>query len=194
MFSLFPAMFFSSLFLSFFKVLKLQACKYLADSSLEPLYKGGALQELLDLDLSYGTLCQSSIEELLAYCTHLTHVSLNGCINMHDLNWGSTSGRLFESISVHNGSSMFSFENINEPIEQANRLLQNLNCVGCPNIRKVLILPAARCFHLSSLNLSLSANLKEVDLACFILSFLNLRYGYTPFYGYGFWMVYLVLF
>ncbi|XVF89020.1 hypothetical protein PTKIN_Ptkin19aG0097800 [Pterospermum kingtungense] len=156
------------------KVLKLQACKYLDDSSLEPLYKGGALRELQDLDLSYGTLCQSAIEELLAYCTHLTHLSLNGCINMHDLNWGSTGGRLFESLSVCNGSSMFSYENINEPVEEANRLLQNLNCVGCPNIRKVLIPPAARCFHLSSLNLSLSVNLKEVDLACFNLSFLNL--------------------
>ncbi|MBA0703422.1 hypothetical protein Golax_015747, partial [Gossypium laxum] len=151
-------------------VLKLQACKYLADSSLEPLYKEGALQELRDLDLSYGTLCQSAIEELLAYCTHLTHVSLNGCINMHDLNWGSTGGG-FESL---NGSSMFPFEIVNESIEQPNRLLQNLNCVGCPNIRKVLIPPAARCFHLSSLNLSLSVNLKEVDLACYSLSFLNL--------------------
>ncbi|XP_022732553.1 F-box/LRR-repeat protein 15-like isoform X2 [Durio zibethinus] len=155
------------------KVLKLQACKYLADSSLEPLYKEGALRELRDLDLSYGTLCQSAIEELLAYCTHLTHLSLNGCINMHDLNWGANGGQ-FESLSVHNDSSMFCFENINEPVEQANRLLQNLNCVGCPSIRKVLIPPAARCFHLSSLNLSLSANLKEVDLACFNLSFLNL--------------------
>ncbi|MBA0820962.1 hypothetical protein Goarm_017848, partial [Gossypium armourianum] len=124
-------------------VLKLQACKYLADSSLEPLYKEGALQELRDLDLSYGTLCQSAIEELLAYCTHLTHVSLNGCINMHDLNWGSTGGG-FESL---NGSSMFPFENVNESIEQPNRLLQNLNCV---------------------------VNLKEVDLACYSLSFLNL--------------------
>ncbi|KAK5817305.1 F-box/LRR-repeat 15 -like protein [Gossypium arboreum] len=152
------------------KVLKLQACKYLADSSLEPLYKEGALRELRDLDLSYGTLCQSAIEELLAYCTHLTHVSLNGCINMHDLNWGSTGGG-FESL---NGSSMFPFENMNDSIEQPNRLLQNLNCVGCPNIRKVLIPPAARCFHLSSLNLSLSVNLKEVDLACYNLSFLNL--------------------
>ncbi|GMI94966.1 SLOW MOTION [Hibiscus trionum] len=77
------------------KVLKLQACKYLADSSLEPLYKESALQELRDLDLSYGTLCQSAIEELLAYCTHLTHVSLNGsnlkevdlaCYNLSFLN------------------------------------------------------------------------------------------------------------
>ncbi|KAE8687597.1 F-box/LRR-repeat protein 15 [Hibiscus syriacus] len=155
------------------KVLKLQACKYLADSSLEPLYKEGALRELRDLDLSYGTLCQSAIEELLAFCTHLTHVSLNGCINMHDLNWGST-GVGFESLGIHNGSSMFSFENFNKLIEHPNRLLQNLNCVGCPNIRKVLIPPAARCFHLLSLNLSLSANLKEVDLVCYNLSFLNL--------------------
>ncbi|KAI4337187.1 hypothetical protein L6164_015633 [Bauhinia variegata] len=74
------------------KVLKLQACKYLTASSLEPLYKGGALPALQELDLSYGTLCQSAIEELLACCTHLTHVSLNGCVNMHDLNWGFNRG------------------------------------------------------------------------------------------------------
>ncbi|XP_039066356.1 F-box/LRR-repeat protein 15-like [Hibiscus syriacus] len=155
------------------KVLKLQACKYLADTSLEPLYKEGALQEFRDLDLSYSTLCQSAIEELLAYCSHLTHVSLNGCKNMHDLNWGST-GVGFESLCVHNGSSTFSFENFYEPIEQRNRLLQNLNCVGCPNIRRVLIPEAVRCLHLSALNLSLSTNLKEVDLDCYELSFLNL--------------------
>ncbi|MBA0839027.1 hypothetical protein Goarm_004801, partial [Gossypium armourianum] len=147
------------------KVLKLQACKYLSDSSLEPLYKEGALRELQDLDLSYGTLCQSAIEELLAYCTHLTHLSLNGCINMHDLNWGSADSRI-EFLSVHNESTMFYFENINEPVKQGNRLLQNLNCVGCPNIREVVIPPAARCFHMSSLNLSLSTNLKEVNLSC----------------------------
>lgn len=159
-------------------MLKLQACKYLADSSLEPLYKEGALPTLQELDLSYGTLCQSAIEELLACCTHLTHVSLNGCVNMHDLNWGCTGGQLSELPSVYTSS-----ENINEPIGQANRLLQNLNCVGCSNIRKVFIPPAARCVHLSSLNLSLSANLKEVDLACFNLCFLNLRYPF--FSGYG---------
>ncbi|GLT75982.1 hypothetical protein SLA2020_476690 [Shorea laevis] len=152
------------------KVLTLQACKYLADTSLEPLYKDDALPALQELDLSYGTLCQSAIEELLACCTHLTHVSLNGCVNMHDLNWGSTGGQLYE---WHN-RGMSSPMNVNEPIEQANRLLQNLNCVGCPNIRKVLIPPAARCLHLSSLNLSLSGNLKEVDLSCFNLSILNM--------------------
>ncbi|KAB2024586.1 hypothetical protein ES319_D06G096500v1 [Gossypium barbadense] len=156
------------------KVLKLQACKYLSDSSLEPLYKEGALRELQDLDLSYGTLCQSAIEELLAYCRHLTHLSLNGCINMHDLNWGSADSRI-EFLSVHNESTMFYFENINEPVKQGNRLLQNLNCVGCPNIREVVIPPAARCFLMSSLNLSLSTNLKEVNLVCLSLSFLNLR-------------------
>ncbi|KAK0572047.1 hypothetical protein LWI29_025371 [Acer saccharum] len=156
------------------KVLKLQACKYLADSSLEPLYKEGSLPALQELDLSYGTLCQSAIEELLAYCTHLTHVSLNGCINMHDLNWGSTGGLPFEPPSVYSSYVNFSHENIHGSAEQRNRLLQNLNCVGCQNIRKVLIPPQARCFHLSSLNLSLSANLKEVDVACFNLCFLNL--------------------
>lgn len=158
------------------KVLKLQACKYLTDTSLEPLYKEGALPALQELDLSYGTLCQSAIEELLACCTHLTHLSLNGCANMHDLNWGYSGGQLSELSSKYNSSPLVSQENIHEPIEQPNCLLQNLNCVGCPNIRKVFIPPVARCVHMSSLNLSLSANLKEVDVACFNLCFLNLRY------------------
>ncbi|KAH1133583.1 hypothetical protein GYH30_012118 [Glycine max] len=35
----------------------------------------------------------------------------------------------------------------------------------------------ANCFHLLFLNLSLSANLKEVDVTCLNLCFLNLRYG-----------------
>ncbi|KAI3811517.1 hypothetical protein L1987_21241 [Smallanthus sonchifolius] len=132
------------------KVLKLQACKYLTDSSLEPLYKDGALPTLRELDLSYGSLCQASIEELLACCTHLTHVSLNGCVNMHDLNWSFTVDRVYQ------------------------RFLQNLNCVGCPNIKKVLIPSTAHFSNLSSLNISLSANLKEVDVACLNLCFLNL--------------------
>lgn len=161
------------------KVLKLQACKYLTDSSLEPLYKEGALPALQELDLSYGTLCQSAIEELLACCTHLTHVSLNGCVNMHDLNWGCSIGQLsLSGIPIPLGQA--TFDEIEEPIAQPNRLLQNLNCVGCQNIRKVLIPPAARCFHLSSLNLSLSSNLKEVDVSCYNLCVLNLRLYSTP--------------
>ncbi|KAL6556702.1 hypothetical protein OROGR_005990 [Orobanche gracilis] len=143
-------------------VLKLQACKYLCDTSLEPLYKGDALPALSELDLSYGTLPQSAIEELLAGCMQLTHVSLNGCVNMHDLNWESHRGRLSETRTFY------------EHMDQRNRLLQNLNCVGCPNIKKVVIPPMARCIHLSSLNLSLSSNLKEVDISCCTLFFLNL--------------------
>ncbi|KAJ8750940.1 hypothetical protein K2173_016121 [Erythroxylum novogranatense] len=157
------------------KVLKLQACKDLTDTSLEPLYKQGALSVLQELDLSYGTFCQSAIEKLLAFCTHLTHLSLNGCVNMHDLNWGTTAGQLSESIGVYD-SSLFSRDDASGPGEQPNRLLQNLNCVGCPNIRKVFIPPIARCVHLSSLNLSLSANLKEVDITCFRLCVLNLSH------------------
>ncbi|XP_076926226.1 F-box/LRR-repeat protein 15-like [Bidens hawaiensis] len=141
------------------KVLKLQACKYLTDTSLEPLYKDGALPTLRELDLSYGSLCQASIEELLARCTHLTHVSLNGCVNMHDLNWSFSVDRVY-------ASSMAS--------EQPEGYLQNLNCVGCPNIKKVIISSVARFSNLSSLNMSLSAYLKEVDVACSNLCFLNL--------------------
>ncbi|XP_047320069.1 F-box/LRR-repeat protein 15-like [Impatiens glandulifera] len=165
------------------KVLKLQACKYLTDSSLEPLYKGGALPNLSELDLSYGTLCQSAIDELLAFCTHLTHLSLNGCVNMHDLNWGFSSSRTFDSSVPSLGSSS---SNALSPQDdsclsnlQPNRLLQNLNCVGCSNIKKVLIPPAACCFHLSSLNLSLSANLREVDVTCLNLCSLNLSNCYS---------------
>ncbi|XP_058204418.1 F-box/LRR-repeat protein 15 [Rhododendron vialii] len=157
------------------KVLKLQACKYLADSSLEPLYKEGALPALCELELSYGTLCQSAIEELLAYCTRLTHVSLNGYANMHDLNWGCSSNQLSELPSSDGSVDFYSQDQVIPfPVEQPNRLLQNLNCVCCPNIKKVVIPQVARCFHLSSLNLSLSANLREVDIACVNLCFLNL--------------------
>lgn len=153
------------------KVLKLQACKYLTDSSLEPLYKHIALPALTELDLSYGSICQSAVEQLLACCTHLTHVNLNGCINMHDLNWSTATASLhlseLECKKVVN--------NLVEEEESGGRLLQILNCVGCPNIKKVLIPPPAHCLHLSSLNLSLSANLKEVDIACLNLCILNLR-------------------
>jgi hypothetical protein len=165
-----------NIFYLFTKVLKLQACKYLTDTSLEPLYKDGALPALQELDLSYGTLCQSAIEELLACCRHLTHLSLNGCANMHDLNWGCSGGQIYEFPSKFSSAALFSDENLPVSTEQPNRLLQNLNCVGCPNIRKVAIPPVARCLLLSSLNLSLSSNLKEVDVVCFNLCYLNLRY------------------
>ncbi|CAI0401330.1 unnamed protein product [Linum tenue] len=161
------------------KVLKLQACKYLTDDSLEPLYKEGALPMLQELDLSYGTLCQSAIEDLLACCTHLTHLSLNGCVNMHDLNWGCSSGQVTELPTVNSPRASFSLEDNYAAIEQPNRLLQNLNCVGCRNIRKALIPPMARCSHLSSFNLSLSTNLKEVDIACLNLGVLNLSNCYA---------------
>ncbi|KAL9230483.1 hypothetical protein vseg_005826 [Gypsophila vaccaria] len=149
-------------------VLKLQACKYLNDSSLDALHKEGALPALRELDLSYGTLCQSAIKELLAYCAHLTHVSLNGCINVHDLNWGSMVPSSYQPPAIASNQS------INELIQLPHRLLQNLNCVGCPNIKRVFLPSTAHCIYLSSLNLSLSVNLKEVDIACSNLCFLNL--------------------
>ncbi|GAB2285878.1 F-box/LRR-repeat protein 15 [Dionaea muscipula] len=156
------------------KVLKLQACKYLSDSSLEALYKEHALPALQELDLSYGTLRQSAIEELLACCTHLTHLSLNGCVNMHDLDWGSTRGQFPESSSVYAASRFSSLGVVNKMVYLPPRLLEHLNCVGCPNIKKVSIPRLARCENLSFLNLSLSTNLKEVYITCLNLCFLNL--------------------
>ncbi|KAI4377016.1 hypothetical protein MLD38_014712 [Melastoma candidum] len=157
------------------KVLKLQACKYLLDSALEPLYKDGALPAIRELDLSYGTLCPSAIEELLACCTHLTHVSLNGCANMHDLDWGCNGGQPGEMECAERGTYNTLWKANSSGLEDPpERSLQSLLCVGCPNIRKVHIPPAARCCHLLILNLSLSANLKEVDISCLNLSVLNL--------------------
>ncbi|XP_031492065.1 F-box/LRR-repeat protein 15-like isoform X1 [Nymphaea colorata] len=164
------------------EVLKLQACKYLVNSSLDALHKRGALPALRELDLSYGSICQSAIEELLSSCTNLTHVSLNGCANMHDLDWSSGVDQCFqlksadESLHLPNalGNDIETSEEHVQTSEEHVRLLQNLNCVGCPNIKKVVIPSSACCVHLSSLNLSLSANLKEVNLSCCNLSFLNL--------------------
>lgn len=159
------------MFTLFLKVLRLQACKYLTNSSLEPLCRQGALPLLRELNLSYGFICQPAIEELLACCTHLTHVNFNGCVNMHNLDWAGPSG---------GPSDMIQCESLVEPMDKRpERLLEILNCVGCPNIRKVLIPLPAQCLHLSSLNLSLSANLKEVNISSLNLCFLNLRYGKT---------------
>ncbi|XP_061374889.1 F-box/LRR-repeat protein 15-like [Gastrolobium bilobum] len=156
------------------KVLKLQACKYLTDTSLEPLYKEGALPALQELDLSYGTLCQSAIEELLACCTNLIRVSLNGCVNMHDLNWGRSHGQIDELHAASTPYGASPHKNVPESCEQSTRSLENLNCVGCPNVRKVVIPSMGHCFHLLFLNLSLSTNLREVDVTCPNLCFLNL--------------------
>ncbi|KAL9273818.1 F-box/LRR-repeat protein 15-like protein, partial [Drosera capensis] len=158
------------------KVLKLQACKYLNESSLEALYTEHALPALQELDLSYGVLGQSAIEELLACCTQLTHLSLNGCENMHDLDWSFFSGQFSELPITFEAPRFPSMKSISKRAEQPHRLLEHLNCVGCQNIKKVFIPPMACWEQLSYLNLSLSTNLKEVDITCSNLCFLNLRY------------------
>nr|AAM01146.1 Putative F-box protein family [Oryza sativa Japonica Group]AAM44890.1 Putative F-box protein family [Oryza sativa Japonica Group] len=71
------------------KILKLSACKYLSDSSLDALYREGALPMLVELDLSYSSIGQTAIEELLSCCTNLVNVNLNGCTNLHQLVCGS---------------------------------------------------------------------------------------------------------
>jgi hypothetical protein len=54
------------------------------------------------------------------------------------------------------------------------RALQSLSCVGCQNVRSVSIM-AETCPHLSTVNLSLSTNIREIYLACSNLMSLNLR-------------------
>ncbi len=60
-------------------------------------------------------------------------------------------------------------------IAESVRALQILSCVGCPNIQTVKIPRDAACLFLSSLNLSLSNNIREVRLGCINLTYLNLR-------------------
>ncbi|KAL2631590.1 hypothetical protein R1flu_016276 [Riccia fluitans] len=54
------------------------------------------------------------------------------------------------------------------------RALQSLSCVGCPHIKRVVLPRFAACLYLTSLNLSLSVNIREVILSCTNLTSLNL--------------------
>ncbi|XP_002464671.2 F-box/LRR-repeat protein 15 [Sorghum bicolor] len=155
------------------RVLKLSACKYLSDSSLDALYREGALPLLVELDLSYSSIGQNAIEDLLACCTNLVNVNLNGCTNFQELVCGSD-----DSSSVDMpvdfcppSSSPIKSEEISE---RSGRLLEVLSCTGCPNIKKVVIPSIANFLHLSKISLNLSTNLKEVDLTCSNLFMLNL--------------------
>lgn len=155
------------------KVLKLSACKYLSDSSLDPLYREGALPMLVELDLSYSSIGQNAIEELLACCTNLVNVNLNGCTNLHELVCGSE-----YSWSIDMPVDVYPSDSAPEKIKDINGrpdyLLEVLNCTGCPNIKKVVIPSMANYLNLSKINLNLSINLKEVDLKCSNLYSLNL--------------------
>lgn len=155
-------------------ILKLSACKYLQDSSLDALYKGGALPALRELDLSYSSIGHAAIVDLLAYCRNLVNVNLNGCVYMHELAWGSSG---FQSAGMTIGSSLSNFLPLVDgdiSCTKSDHLLEFLNCTGCPYLKKVVIPSTACCFRLTKLNLNLSTNLKEVDLACPNLSNLNL--------------------
>ncbi|ONM06652.1 F-box/LRR-repeat protein 15 [Zea mays] len=154
------------------KVLKLSACKYLSDSSLDALYREGALPLLVELDLSYSSIGQNAIEDLLACCTNLVNVNLNGCTNFQELVCGSDDSSCVDMpVDFCAPSSAIKSEEISE---RSGRLLEVLNCTGCPNIKKVVIPSIANFLHLSKINLNLSTNLKEVDLTCPNLLTLNL--------------------
>ncbi|XP_024523229.1 F-box/LRR-repeat protein 15 [Selaginella moellendorffii] len=149
------------------EVLRLSACKYLANDALVALHGGKLLPDLQELDLSYGSLDRNAIDGLLSECPHLKHVSLNGCSNVFDIEWPSA--------STEEDTHMHDADREEQPMEvSAERCLQTLNCVGCPNIKRVFIPSSAGCLHLSILNLSLSTNIKEVRLACTNLIALNL--------------------
>lgn len=155
------------------QILKLSACKYLTDSSLEALYKKGALPALIDLDLSYSSIGQTAISALLSCCTNLVHVNLNGCTNLCQLVWGSSnhSSEMLLDACSSNSTTMAS----KVALRKSDHLLEVLNCTGCPNVKKILIPSTANCLYLSKLNFNLSTSLKEVDLTCISLCTLNLR-------------------
>lgn len=153
--------------------LKLSACKYLSDSSLDSLYIEGALPTLRELDLSYSSIGQSAIVDLLTYCRNLVSVNLNGCVYLQELVWGSSG---FQSDEMLIGPSNLPPLAVNDQMAcmKSDHLLEVLNCTGCPYLKKLVIPSKVCCFHLAKLNLNLSANLKEVDLACPNLNTLNL--------------------
>ncbi|CAM6026920.1 unnamed protein product [Sphagnum balticum] len=144
------------------KVLRLSACKYLSETALDALHGGKVLSELRELDMSYGSLGRAAIEGVLALCPHLTQVSLNGCAHVTDYLWSHLA---CPPIPLVLGTS-----------EDMVRALQILSCVGCPNIQTVKIPQDAACLFLSSLNLSLSNNIREVRLGCINLTYLNLSH------------------
>lgn len=220
------------------KTLRLLACKYLEDTTFDLLHGKHTLPELRELDVSYGALGQAALEGLLSQCTHLTHMNINGCVNLLDLDWeskpqpqtptlvhskltsledscplkieGSTEdhekyeegSHLFEGnyhpfVSTHraqmvkgwgdlpmydrawtddqiskNRASPMSTVQQEEPF--LSHALEYLNCVGCPNITKVVIMHTTEFWNLLSLNLSLGTNISEVRLECIRLSSLNL--------------------
>lgn len=171
---------FSDLMHSYWQILKLSACKYLSDSSLDALYREGALPMLVELDLSYSSIGQTAIEELLSCCTNLVNVNLNGCTNLHQLVCGSddcSSGDMPVDVCPPDSAPVRS----EEISERSDRLLEVLNCTGCPNIKKVIIPSMTTYLRLSKINLNLSTNLKEVDLTCSNLYTLNLRYYHCAF-------------
>ncbi|KAL6883720.1 hypothetical protein ACP4OV_011134 [Aristida adscensionis] len=155
------------------KVLKLSACKYLIDSSLDALYKEGALPMLVELDLSYSSIGQTAIEDLLACCTNLVNVNLNGCTNLQELVCG-TDDRGSADMPVDFCAPDSELVKSGEISGRSGRLLEVLNCTGCPNIKKVVIPSVANYLNLSKINLNLSTNLKEVNLTCSNLYTLNL--------------------
>jgi len=72
------------------------------DTSLDALHIREALPDLCELDLSYGSLSQLAIEKDFARCPHLTHVSLNSCTNMHDLDWVLDTTELYNHMGIGN--------------------------------------------------------------------------------------------
>ncbi|XP_020100177.1 F-box/LRR-repeat protein 15-like isoform X1 [Ananas comosus] len=148
------------------KILNLSACKNLADSCLDALYKEHALPSLRELDLSYSSVGQTAISHLLSCCTNLVHLNLNGCTNLRDLVWGSSNSHSCEDLVEICPSNSITKEN--------EHLLEVLNCTGCSKLEKVFIPSMSNCFHLSKLSLKLSVNLREVDLTCCALRTLNL--------------------
>ncbi|KAG0492756.1 hypothetical protein HPP92_005893 [Vanilla planifolia] len=155
-------------------VLKLSACKYLTDTSLDALCNNGALPTLRELDLSYSSIGQSAISNLLACCTNLVNVNLNGCVYMHELVWDSIRCQSSEMLLGISSNNLLPSVNGDVIPRKSEHRLEVLNCIGCPYIKKVVIPWKACCVHLAKLNLNLSMNLKEVDLACPNLNNLNL--------------------
>nr|CAB3494824.1 unnamed protein product [Digitaria exilis] len=131
------------------KVLKLSACKYLSDSSLDALYREAALPLLVELDLSYSSIGQTAIEDLLTCCTNLVNVNLNGCTNLQEL--------VFESDGCSNCSSL-------EILKLDCPRLTNLQLLACTMLQEEELESAvSHCSALEILNVHSCPKINALD-------------------------------
>ncbi|KAK3245174.1 hypothetical protein CYMTET_45242 [Cymbomonas tetramitiformis] len=139
--------------------LKLTACKYMCREAMLPFLQGGRAPSLADLDLSYCTLPEEALRQVLVHGQHLQVLNLSAC--------GSVTRALWERPPSKPAEAAAS-----APLCNA---LTDLACTGCPSLFDVQILHRHPMYAmLQTLSLRLTAVTRvELELEC--LRTLDLR-------------------